>query len=172
MEMVFPLSNAAIPTLLLAWPALAAWVLVFAVLAEAFCYTILLRVPFAKALRASAKANVVSSVLGLPIAGIIAILVTLLLSSVINLEETQVGRFFLPMAFITDIPTEFQLASALGFAGLLIFFLVVSVRIERGYIESLVDEEFQSGARRAVWAAHAFTYAPVIAWAMFSILRS
>lgn len=131
-------------------------VLAVVVLIEAAVYRRRLRIPFRRAAAVSAVANVVSALVGIPVAMLLA---SLNLS--LSYGAGELGSF----GAAESLP---RLAMSLILIVLVPLFLV-TVLVELQVTKRMLAPVAQQAIRAAVWRANAWTYVPLLLWATLGV---
>ena len=156
-------ANAGIPMLFLAWPA--QWIaFVPVVLIETALVAAALRAPYLQQLWPVVKANLLSTLIGVPLAwlamlaleaGVAGVAFGLLPESATSAAWVQVVLFPFMSAWIGGSTLwEFEVA----FLVLAVPFCVVSVFIEHRFLRRLVPHAQAASLRRALWRGNVLTY--------------
>jgi hypothetical protein len=177
------LADAGVPMLMLEWPVLLI-VLVPVIVVEAFLYSRWLRIPMRSAFVGSAKANGLSTLVGVPLAWIVMLALEIMVmvpTAMLTHGEGPKSPLWELVGFLVGIawlgPPERKLfwMVPLAAALLLVPTFIVSVLIERRVCRASWPDAEEGPLRRAVWRANLVSYGMLfvvaIAWLACSIVN-
>jgi hypothetical protein len=145
-----------IPTLGLLWPA--AWlVLIPVILVEALVAERVLGMGYGAACRAVGAANLRSTLIGIPVTGLLMAAVQVwTLIAIHPATQSPFGGFAVTTLVLTEYAEEWMIpASAIFYS---VPFLFMSVYVERRSMETHFSDEARSKVRRWAWQANALSY--------------
>lgn len=149
-------ANMAIPTVVAVWPA--SWQLLLPiVLIETLVAMRVMGLPFVVGFKAVGRANVISTLIGIPVTGIGLFLFQIAVMSITKWQpHTPLGEFVSAIgAWVEDTPL-WMVPASVGVVCVPFFFM--SVYVERRSMEKHLPEHDRSIVKRWAWQANGLSY--------------
>jgi hypothetical protein len=152
-------ADIALPLVFLLAPLLAVWCSAFMIFTEAGIGSWILGLPYPRLLRPTLAMNLLSSLVGVPVVGVLAAIAA---AAVAGSPTTRLEYVVAGIGWGFEVPREHLGDVATGHHILLILMYLGSVAVELWTAKRLFPDASPGQLRRWIWLANTVSYAPIL----------